>query len=160
VKKPPKKEALRDELVELLSAELAAAEASHAATVAGVTHPDAKQESDKDTRAIEQQYLARGQAERVETLKSAVAEVRAMPLAAFVDRPAALGALITAVEEDTEKLIFIAPQGGGTALAQGKVVVVTPSAPLGKALLGKRDGDAIELAAGKRVREIEIVSVR
>ena len=34
-------------------------------TARGATHEEAKPEDDKDTRALEQTYLARGQAERV-----------------------------------------------------------------------------------------------
>ena len=47
------KAALRDELVRALRDALAAAEGAHASATDGITHADAKQESDKDTRAIE-----------------------------------------------------------------------------------------------------------
>jgi transcription elongation factor GreA len=40
------------------------------------------------------------------------------------------------------------------------VVVVTPEAPLGRALVGKTPGDVAEVKAAGGTREYEIVSVR
>src|SRR5215207_8791561 len=96
---PPAKQALKDELVRLLEADLDVLERAHRAVVEGVTHEDAKPENDKDTRALEQTYLARGQAIRIEELRAGLAAVRAMALRAFGDDvPAALGALVSVDE--------------------------------------------------------------
>src|SRR5690606_13474742 len=56
-----------------LAERLAGLTSSQKTAQAGATHAEANQEHAKDTRAIEQQYLARGLAERVETLREAVA---------------------------------------------------------------------------------------
>ena len=61
-----RKQALRDELLAALAASLATARDAHAAAVEGATHGEARAENDKDTRGLEQSYLARGQAQRVE----------------------------------------------------------------------------------------------
>jgi transcription elongation GreA/GreB family factor len=155
----PSKVALRAELVAQLEAALAAASAAHAATVAGATDPEAKQESDKDTRAIEQQYLARGQAQRVVELQDALVELASWSPRRFAeDDGVALGALVTLDEDGDERMVFVAPVGGGNQLAGG-VQVVTPRSPLGALLLGKQPGDDVELRSGARVRTLEIVSV-
>jgi transcription elongation GreA/GreB family factor len=132
---------------------------AHKNTAAGVTHAEAKPENDKDTRALEQSYLARGQAERVRELEVACAETAAMSVRAFGDSPAALGALVTVSEDEREQTFFLAPHGGGTKLAGGAVHVVTPRAPIGRALVGKREGDTCTVVIAGKTREMEIVRV-
>jgi transcription elongation GreA/GreB family factor len=157
---PPPKQALKDELVRLLEADLDVLERAHRAVVEGVTHEDAKPENDKDTRALEQTYLARGQAMRIEELRAGLLAVRAMALRAFgEDVPVALGALVTVDENGQERRFFLAPHGGGAALAGARVQAVTPESPLGRALLGKRVGDECELNAGGRVRELAVLQI-
>jgi transcription elongation GreA/GreB family factor len=154
-----KKRALVDELIGLLRADLEAAEHAQRATVAGATHEEARPENDKDTRALEQTYLARGQAQRVEQLRAELAELSAIPLRNFsATAPIALGALVSAEEDGAALSWFVAPARGGTALGGG-VQVVTPSSPLGRALIGKHAGEVCEITLPQRTREIEILSV-
>lgn len=157
------KSALHAELVAQLTAELAGAQRAHAAAVEGATHTEARAENPKDTRGLEQSYLARGQAQRVAELEAGLAAVIALGVRRFAaTEPIAAGALVT-VEADGEhdretRRLWIAPHGGGTALAHG-VQVVTPSAPLGRALLGKRIDDEIELRLPGGQRTLIVVDV-
>jgi transcription elongation GreA/GreB family factor len=152
---------LRDELLRVLAEALEAAERAHKTTREGATHAEAKPENDKDTRALEQTYLARGQAMRVEELRAGMAEVRSMPVRDFAETEAAsLGALVTLEEDDEERLVFLAPQGGGSLLGEARVSVVTPKSPLGQALLGKRAGDDCEVTIGGRRREMVLSRVQ
>ncbi|HWZ89090.1 MAG TPA: hypothetical protein VNW92_09580, partial [Polyangiaceae bacterium] len=48
-----------------VAADLATMSAAQRAVVVGATHEENRPENDKDTRALEQSYLARGQAQRV-----------------------------------------------------------------------------------------------
>jgi transcription elongation GreA/GreB family factor len=154
------KEALKEELCAVLKAELETLEHAHRETNAGATHEEAKPENDKDTRALEQSYLARGQAQRVIELRNGLLATVAMAARAFRDtEPVTLGALVTVEEDDETQLLFIAPHGGGTLLAQGKVRVITPQSPLGRVLLGKRLGDDCELRLPERTRELSIVEI-
>jgi transcription elongation GreA/GreB family factor len=161
---PPSKTALRDELIALLSADLSTLERAQQAAAEGATHEEAKPENDKDTRALEQSYLARGQAARVEELRAGLAEVSRMPVRAFgPEEPAALGALVTIEEGEAATLLFLAPHGGGSRLcADGAraIQVVTPKSPLGRALLGKRAGEDAEVPLAGRVREIVVSEIR
>jgi transcription elongation GreA/GreB family factor len=154
------KESLKEELRRLLAGDLATREAAWRAAREGATHEEAKPENDKDTRALEQSYLARGEAKRVEQLRAAVAAVEGMALRAFgAEDPIALSAVVTVEEGEDTIVFFMAPEGGGTKLGGGRVQVVTPEAPLGRALLGKRAGDEALVVAGARRRELAIVSV-
>ena len=154
------KTALRDELVARLQRELDALEAAHRAVMEAATHEEAKPENDKDTRALEQSYLARGQAMRVEAAREALAECRALGVAPFAaSRPVALGALVTVDDDGATRALYIAPHGGGETLAGGAVQVLTPASPLGRALVGRVVGDVCEAVAGGRSREVEVIAV-
>ncbi|HEY4181285.1 MAG TPA: GreA/GreB family elongation factor [Kofleriaceae bacterium] len=157
--KPRSKTDLRAELVQQLTDMLTTARTAHASAVEGATHSEAKSENDKDTRGLEQSYIARGQAQRVADLEQAVADVEKMnvePVAA--GQPAIMGALVTIDDDGETRRYFLAPHGGGNVLAGG-VHVVTLSSPVGKALFGKRAGDDVELKLGGKARELVVERV-
>ena len=148
------KSQLRTELHAALMRALETARAAHAAALEGATHSEAKAENDKDTRGLEQSYLARGQAQRVAELEAAASDVAAMKLLTFASRdPIAMSALVTVEDAGERRRYFIAPGGGGTVV--DGVQVITPQSPLGTLLLGKHVDDVVEL----RGRELEIVEV-
>ncbi len=149
-------------LVEHVSADLQTMSAAQRAVVDGATHEENKPENDKDTRALEQSYLARGQAQRVVELQGALNQLKALELRDFsADRPVALGALVAVEGEQETVHYFLAPAGGGLRLRlEGKeVLVVTPQSPVGRALVGKRPGDALDLRTPHGVRECSIATV-
>ncbi|MFZ5439359.1 MAG: GreA/GreB family elongation factor [Myxococcota bacterium] len=153
----PAKKTLKAELLATLEATLATLEAAHADTREAATHEEAKPENDKDTRALEQSYLARGQAMRIEALKAGLAAAGTMSLAPT--DVAREGALVEAEDEEGEVLrYYLAPEGGGTRLGGG-VQVVTPASPLGAALVGRRAGDEVELKLAGRSRTLSISAV-
>ena len=132
---------LKAELVAHLRETLAAAEAAPANAFEGTTHAESKSEGDKDTRATEASYVARGQAMRVDELRTGLAAVERMDLRER--ETIASGSLVTA----GDKRYFVAPAGGGAQLAKGTVLVVTPKSPLGRALCGKTEDDEVEVNA-------------
>lgn len=155
-----RKHALREELVAQLRSTLAGLERAHRITADAATHEEAKPENDKDTRALEQSYLARGQANRALEARAAVALVQAIPTQGFgAEGRVSLGALVTVDEQGASTTYWIAPEGGGSRLEGGAVQVVTPKSPLGRALLGKAAGDTSEVTLGGRVRVLEIMEV-
>lgn len=155
-----RKRALRAELVARLASQLDAARSAHQSAIEGATHEQARAENDKDTRGLEQSYLARGHSARVAELEVAVAAVGALALRELgADQPAALGALVEVGEDERRLSYFVASHGGGENLAGGAVQVVTPRSPLGVALLGKRVGDVAEVRLAGRRRELEILAI-
>ncbi len=153
------KESLRQELLAIVTQALEAARGAYAAAIEGATHPEARAENDKDTRGLEQSYLARGQAQRVAELEAGVANVTAMSLRAFgATDPIASGALLVVEEDGKRAKYFVAPAGGGSVLA-GDVQVITPASPLGRVLAGKRVEDDVELKVGGKTRELAIVEI-
>jgi len=159
------KRALLRELQDSVGAELARAIDSQRETARGVTHAEAKPENDKDTRALEQSYLARGLAERVAMLEAAVATLATLKLREFGDdAPIALGALVTLEPTcgGAQSRYFVVPVAGGLKLASAgePILTVTPDAPLGRALLGAHEGDEVSVRTPSGVRAMEISRVR
>jgi transcription elongation GreA/GreB family factor len=154
------KTALKVELLAALDEALAAARRAHQAAVEGATHGEAKPENDKDTRGLEQSYLARGQALRIEALEAELADTQALALKDFgPTAPISVGALVTVEDEGLVRRYFVAPHGGGLKLLRGTVQVVTPRSPVGQALVGRRRDDECEvLLQGKR-RSVVVTGV-
>ena len=155
------KDALREELLGRLERERDTLIAAQKATSEGMTHDDARPESDKDTRATEASYLARGQAKRAAELIADTEKVRAMRVRGFAPDDAVTVSALVEVASDagSSKLLFVAPAGGGVSLADGAVQVITPRSPLGRALVSRREGEIVEVERAGATEELEIVSV-
>jgi transcription elongation GreA/GreB family factor len=155
------KGALKSELAGILAGDLAARERSHRAAMEAATHEEARPENDKDTRALEQSYLARGEALRIEELRAALADVQALPVRAVgEEEPVGTGTLVQTEDDAGERAwIWVTPHGGGARLGGGAVQAVTTKSPLGRALLGKRRGEECEVRVAGKSRSLTIVSV-
>ena len=136
----------------LSARDAAAQEAKEGAT------PDEKRE---DARAAHQmQTLGAAQQRRAQ---QALADVDA--LARF--KPGAMstigvGAIVEIEDEETGegRTFFLAPVGAGMTLTgpggDGLLSVVTPASPIGKAVLGRRVGDVVDITVDGDVREWQI----
>lgn len=113
--------------------------------------------------AIEYAGLARGQKQRAERAQN---ELRA--LSGFVPRPhkgnarIEVGSIVEVEDEESGegRTFFLAPAGAGMTLTgpdgDGHLSVVTPHSPIGKAVIGRRVGDIVDVTAGGEVREWKI----
>jgi transcription elongation GreA/GreB family factor len=149
-------------LRESVSADLATMSAAQRIVVDGATHEENRPENDKDTRALEQSYLARGQAQRVVELQDALNKLKALELREFSATTAISVSALVSVDDGREVVhYFIAPAGGGLRIASNgtEVRVVTPQAPIARALLGKLEGDDLELRTPQGVTECSITAV-
>lgn len=149
---------------ESVDADLESIVSTHKTTTAAANHEESKAENDKDTRAIETQYLARGLAQRAAELSQVRARLAVFTLRRFEDgAAAALGALVQIEDEDTEqrRWYFLAPAGGGLRLdVDGQnVAVVTQGSPIGDALLGKSVDDGFELKTPAGTRSYVVIAV-
>ena len=150
--------------VELLRAELDTLRRYASETREAATHEEAKAENDKDTRGLEQSYLARGQAMRVEDVDEAIKRLRFMELPSFEGgRAIDLGALVhlRIYDEDgdeQERVLFLVPAGGGTKVTLDGVdiTLLNPASPVGRALLERKVGDEFELRIAGRMKEHEV----
>ena len=138
-----------------------AARAAHEAA----THEESKPENDKDTRGLEASYLAGAQAARVRDLEGAIKAIGQLDLLDLARPGSAIqsSALVVLEDEDGARTtFFLAPFGGGTTVSDGSISaqVVTPQSPLGRMLLGRTEGDVIEMRGKAGLREMTILEVR
>ena len=163
-----RKTALRGLLVEALQTALASAHAAYRAAIEGATHAEAKAENSKDTRGLEQSYVARGQAQRVAELETGLATVTTMTVAPHSSGPVRIGSLATVRDQHDGRTAYywIAPAGGGSTLidpsptGHREIIVLTPVSPLGRALLTRTVGDEITLGEGptQRIFDLEAIA--
>ncbi|MBI2510457.1 MAG: GreA/GreB family elongation factor [Opitutae bacterium] len=156
------KRALLDQLLAHLTAELEAMTQAALATHAEATDDENKAEDKYDTRGLEASYLAHGQSKAAEEAAQAVAQFRVLPVRDFAAAdPIGLGALVTLEGKAGKSRYFIGPRAGGTEVAVdgGSVMVVTPQSPLGRQLLGRKQGDVLLLDVGGRKAENQIAVV-
>jgi transcription elongation GreA/GreB family factor len=142
----------------LTSRDAAAMEAREGAT------PDEKRE---DARAAHQLgTLGKAQQRRAqEALAAADALATFRPATLPATARIAVGAIVE-IEDDEHgegRTFFLAPVGAGMTLTgpggDGHLSVVTPVSPIGKAVLGKKAGDVIDVTVEGELREWQITYV-
>ena len=124
------------------------------------THAENIAENKYDTLGLEASYLATGQARRVEEIRQALKNCRAMPLAPYdAASGIQIGALIQLeADNGSTQWLFLAPDAAGLKLEHGgqTVTVITPRAPLGAALLGKQLDDEVQINVGGAVQVFSV----
>lgn len=119
-------------------------------------------ETQYDTLAIEQSYLAEGQSRRVDEIRYAIKRLQSIPLAALQEKPQISIGSVVQLEKDIDKQqwFFLAPAAGGyrckLALQSNtiNIVVITPQSPIGAAMIGKVLDDEISIQiAGKNIAD-------
>jgi transcription elongation GreA/GreB family factor len=156
-----KKEILA-KFAERIAADLAVFTAAANAAHEAATHEESKAEDQYDTRGLEASYLAGAQSKRAAELEGLLALYRFVDLKNFgPETPIASTALVELECEGKHHTYLMMPQGGGLHVEhEGKTVqIVTPQAPMGEALMGKRVGDSVEVFVQKTSRDYEILAV-
>lgn len=143
---------------DLLQVEQAAREAHETAT-----HEENIAENKYDTLGLEAAYLATGQARRAEAIRQAMARWRQFrPRPCDASKGIQLGALVCLVDsEDKELHLFLGPEGGSMKLVSGAqlVQVISSESPLGRAMLGKSEGDEVSLQVALVRQRFEVLRV-
>jgi transcription elongation GreA/GreB family factor len=124
-------------------------------------------EKKEDARvALEYAGLAKGQTMRAQRTFAELSTLeRFRPPALATNAPVAIGAVVE-VEDDDERegrTFFLAPVGAGMTLTgpggDGFLSVVTPASPVGRAVLGRRVGETVEVVVEGEPREWTITFV-
>ena len=145
------KQDVLDQILSVLSTELASLTRAAQGSFAAATDPDSKAENKYDTRTLEASYVARGQAQRVAELQEAVRAFGALSGSALEPGAAiTLGALVSLETPEERAHYFLGPFAGGTEIVcEGKeIIVITPASALGQKLIGRREGETIALRPG------------
>jgi transcription elongation GreA/GreB family factor len=135
-----------------------AARAAHAEA----THEQSKAENKYDTRGLEAAYLARGQSKQMAEVGQAIEQFEKMVIQSFGPKvPIDLSALVELHSQGESSFYLIGPRAGGTEVTHDKktIMVLTPQSPLGEKLVGKKQGDQVEMQFGSQKEYYKIVSV-
>lgn len=159
----------KSELCQLILTELHKVhQVSLAATQSAIesaTNEETIPDNKYDTLALEAAYLAHGQAQRVQECEENIRQYRELVLREFtIDTPITVSALVEVIDEDDNlSWFFVGPCGGGLSVKllneQVSVAVVTPQAPLGKALMGKFLHDEVDVKIANKTHYYEVTQV-
>lgn len=154
---------LQQQVLERLAEDLLQVEQAARAAHETATHEENIAENKYDTLGLEAAYLATGQARRADAIRQAIANWRQFrPLPYDASKGIQLGALVCLVDaDDKERQLFLGPAGGSMKLISGTqlVQVISTEAPLGRAMLGKCEGDAVSLQVAPHQQRFEVLRV-
>lgn len=158
------KHAVHQLVLDKLAVDLDIAQRAAQTAYETATHEENIAENKYDTLGLEASYLAAGQARRVEEIKQALTLCQNMRLRPYDEqRGIEVGALLGLVDEnDRQQWLFLAPDGAGLKVdvVGQPVTVITPRSPLGKSLLGKFEGDEVEILVGGARQQFAVTEVK
>ncbi|HEX2880287.1 MAG TPA: hypothetical protein VHO25_12215 [Polyangiaceae bacterium] len=161
------KQALLSAFTAQLEAELARAKERARDAADAATHVENRAEGDKDMRATEASYVARGHSERVFQLEQALGQLRAMASARGLPSlkegdPIGQGAVVCLEHANNRSWYFLIPVAGGQRVSVAGVSfqALTAQSPLGAALRGLSTEDEVEVVTPQGLRTSLIVSVQ
>ncbi|MGV8921292.1 MAG: GreA/GreB family elongation factor [Pseudomonas sp.] len=126
------------------------------------THEENIAENKYDTLGLEASYLATGQARRVEEIRQSLVQFQNLSLKAFDEhRGIQVGDLVTLeAENGSQQQLFLGPDAAGLKIQHDDflVTVITTRAPLGKNLVGKAEGDEIEITINAASQTFSVIN--
>lgn len=154
---------LQQQVLERLAQDLLQAEQAVQAAHETATHEESIAENKYDTLGLEAAYLATGQARRAEAIRQAMAHWRQFrPRPYDASTGIQLGAWVfLADSDDKQQQLFLGPDGGSMTLVNGaqRVQVISSEAPLGRAMLGKCEGDEVSIQVASTRQQFEVLWV-
>jgi transcription elongation GreA/GreB family factor len=154
---------LQQQVLERLAEDLLQAESAMRAAHETATHEENIAENKYDTLGLEAAYLSTGQARRAEAIRQAMAHWRQFrPHPYDANKGIQLGALVCLVDaDDKQQQLFLGPHGGSMKLVSGSefVQVISSEAPLGRAMLGKCEGDQVSIQLAPTRQQFEVLRV-
>ncbi len=154
---------LQQQVLERLAEDLLQAESAMRAAHETATHNENIAENKYDTLGLEAAYLSTGQARRAEAIRQAMAHWRQFrPLPYDASKGIQLGALVCLVDsDDKQQQLFLGPNGGSMQLANASdfIQVISSEAPLGRAMLGKCEGDQVSIQVAQTRQQFEVLRV-
>ncbi|AZC19850.1 MULTISPECIES: GreA/GreB family elongation factor [Pseudomonas] len=128
------------------------------------THEENVAENKYDTLGLEAAYLAAGQSRRVEEIRQALGLWQNLVLRpGDAQSSIQVGSLLGLEDErGREQWLFLGPDGAGlkVQVVGQMVTVITPRSPMGQGLLGKFEGDEVEIVVAGSRQQFTVTEVR
>ncbi len=154
---------LQQQVLEQLAKDLLQAEQAARTAHESATDEENIAENKYDTLGLEAAYLATGQARRAEGIRQAIADWRQFrPRPYNASKGVQLGALVCIVGSDgKQQQLFLGPDGGSMKLVTDAqlVQVISLEAPLGRAMLGKCEGDEVSIQIASIRQQFEVLRI-
>lgn len=155
---------LQQQVLHQLAKDLLHTEQAVRAAHEAATHEENIAENKYDTLGLEAAYLATGQARRAQAIRQAMVYWRQFaPVPYDAHQGIQLGALVWLEDAGgKQQLLFLGPDGGNMKLpnAVAPIQVISSNAPLGKALLGKGEGDEVTIQVASSPQQFEVLRVQ
>ena len=158
------KHAVLQLILEKLSVDLDIAQRAAQTAYETATHEENIAENKYDTLGLEASYLAAGQAKRVEEIRQALALCQNMALRPYDESTGIQVGTLLGLEDEQgrQQWLFLAPDGAGlkVQLVGQPITVITPRSPLGKSLLGKFEGDEVDISVAGARQQFTVTEVK
>jgi transcription elongation GreA/GreB family factor len=124
----------------------------------------AQEKKDDSRTGLEFGALATGHEQRARKFAEELEQLQRVRLRPFGKRDAVdMGAVVEVEDGEEGRTFFVLPVGAGTELTgpggDGLLTVVSAASPMGRAVIGKRSGDAVEVTVQGELREWTITYV-
>ena len=127
------------------------------------TDEESEAENKYDTFGLEASYLAQGQSKRVAECETDLITFKKLKVTDFLtDEAVSIGSVVTLEDENSVfQMVFISPVAGGLKVKYEKniITLVTPSSPIGRAIISGRLGDEIEVNPGEERKHYQITDI-
>ena len=157
------KQTVLQAIIDKLKVDLGVAQRAAQTAYETATHEENIAETQYDTLGLEASYLAAGQARRVEEIRQSLLLYQKLSLTPFDEqRGIQTGDLVTLqTETGAEQHLFLGPDAAGLKirLENAIITVITARAPLGQSLLGKFEGDELEITVNGSKQSFEVTQI-
>jgi transcription elongation GreA/GreB family factor len=156
------KRAIVEKIIAALAAELERYARSARSAHAEATDEQSKAENKYDTRGLEASYLARGQSRQAAEVAQAIEQYESLTLRQFAaDDPIDTGAIVELERQGERTVYFVGPRAGGVTIDyEGQeVMVITPHSPMGRQLVGHRQGERMQIKIGGSSDSCRVMAV-
>ncbi|HEX8541136.1 MAG TPA: GreA/GreB family elongation factor [Pseudomonas sp.] len=157
------KQTVLQAIIDKLKVDLGVAQRAAQTAYETATHEENIAENKYDTLGLEASYLAAGQARRVEEIRQSLLLYQKLSLTPFDEqRGIQTGDLVTLqTETGAEQHLFLGPDAAGLKirLENAIITVITARAPLGQSLLGKFEGDELEITVNGSKQSFEVTQI-
>jgi transcription elongation GreA/GreB family factor len=157
------KQQVLQQIIDTLKVDLDVATRAAQTAYETATHEENIAENKYDTLGLEASYLAAGQARRVEEIRQSLIRFQSLVLEPHnPTRGIQSGDLITLESDNGQRQqLFLGPDAAGLKVRheQTLITVITAKAPLGQNLLGKFDGDELDINVNGARQSFEIMQI-
>ena len=151
-----------EKIIATLEAELEGYTRAARAAHAEATDEQCKAENKYDTRGLEASYLAQGQSRQADEIRQALQQYESLVPRQFSPRdPIDLGAIVVLERSTGRTSYFVGPRAGGTEIDCGgeAVLVITLHSPMVQQLVGRKQGERVQINVGGIRESIRVAAV-